>query len=173
MSNNLGSKLHNQPLEIDNPLSLQLRKLQETEVLPMSLLLLADETTIAIETYIYDSEIYEVHVDGNPQPIAACALYRLNEGAMEIKNIAVAEVYQNRGVGSWLLAEIKILVKASGYSQLWVGTADAGYRQQQFYLRNGFEQKAVRKDFFIQHYPEPIYENGQQLKDMTMFEVVL
>lgn len=110
----------------------QIRQLTKKDVLPFDLLLLADETIAAIETYIHDSDSYVVNATDDVQPIAVFVLYRLNDEEVEIKNIAVARKYQRRGIGSWLLTEIKQRVQAVGYRYVWVGTADAGDRQQQF-----------------------------------------
>src|SRR5690606_12807227 len=125
----------------------EIRKLTQTDVLPFDLLLLADETRAAIEKYIYVSDTYVVYTAGEKQKVAVFVLHRLSDNEIELKNIAVAEKYQGNGIGSWLMRAIKLLARAAGYRYLWVGTADAGYRQQRFYLRNGFEQSGVRKNF--------------------------
>jgi len=38
------------------------------------------------------------------------------------------------------------------------------------YKKEGFEVFGVRKNYFVDNYPEPIYENGTQLKDMIMLK---
>ncbi|GGC30354.1 N-acetyltransferase [Parapedobacter defluvii] len=158
---------------MDKSLPFRLRKLSATEPLPMTLLLLADETTAAIEKYIHHSDVYVAYADRISDPIAICALFRQEDDIVEIKNIAVNERYQGQGIGSWLLSEIKQLAREAGYKEVVVGTADAGYRQHSFYLRNGFVKSGIRKNFFIENYPEPIFENGLQLKDMILFKASL
>lgn len=151
----------------------EIRKLTEADVPPFDLLLLADETRTAIEKYIRVSDTYVMYVRDDMQPIAVWVLHRLNDTDVEIKNIAVVEKLQGIGIGSWLLKAIKLLARAMGYRHLWVGTADTGYRQQRFYERNGFVPSGIRKNFFIENYPEPIYENGMRLKDMMLFKTTL
>src|SRR5690606_36798348 len=158
---------------METPIRYEIQKLSPADVPPFDLLLLADETIPAIEKYICVSDSYVVYIAGNTQPIAVFVLYRLNDKEVEIKNIAVAKKSQGNGIGSWLLKEIKKLTRAAGYQYLLVGTADVGYRQQQFYLRNGFEQSGIRKGFFTETYPEPIYEKGKRLKDMVLFKAKL
>jgi len=46
-----------------------------------------------------------------------------------------------------------------------VGTGTFGY-QLAFYQRHGFRVTAIDRDFFVQNYPEPIFEDGIQLHDM-------
>ena len=83
---------------------LTLRTLSPGEGIPYSLLLLADETKEAINKYIHQSVIY---VLGYAQEIiAVCATAMISEGVMEIKNIAVREDWQNKGVGYRFLLDI-------------------------------------------------------------------
>lgn len=151
----------------------EIRKLTEADVPPFDLLLLADETRAAIEKYIHVSDAFVVYTAGTAHPIAVFVLNRLNDKEIELKNIAVAEKYQGIGLGSWLLKAIRLLARAMGYRYLWVGTADAGYRQHRFYERNGFVPSGIRENFFIENYLEPIYENGVRLKDMMLFKTTL
>ena len=67
----------------------QLHKLNDGQLIPFDLLLLADETEEAIEKYIYDSDIYLVFPKDGSKPIAIFALYKLNDSEIEIKNMAV------------------------------------------------------------------------------------
>lgn len=132
---------------------------------PYELLLLADETEEAIAKYIHNSKVYVAKNNGNT--IAVFCLYELDENTVELKNIAVSESFQNKGIGSRLISFIKELVKVT-YSKLIVGTADSGIDQIRFYERNGFKKFGLRKNFFIENYELPIIENGIQLKDMIL-----
>lgn len=151
-----------------------IQKLAHTDPLPMDLLLLADETIEAIGKYIYDCDVYVLTGDDNPEPLAVFALYTGTTAEMEIKNIAVSETLQGKGIGSYLIGEIRKLAKAAGCSTLIVGTADQGLREIRFYERNGFILYDTREDFFIRNYPQPIIaENGVALKDMVMLKITL
>ncbi|MCD2425605.1 GNAT family N-acetyltransferase [Niabella pedocola] len=145
---------------------LRLIKLRSTDALPFGLLLLADETIAAIEKYIYASAVYVLMQSG--ETIGVAALYPLSADELEIKNIAVAASHQNKGFGSFLIRQLIELARTQQYKMLVVGTADTGLQQIRFYERNGFKKYALRKNFFIEHYPQPIFENGVQLKDMVL-----
>lgn len=145
--------------------------LKEEEVLPYPLLLLADETVKAIDKYIFDSDVY-VLKEGNIE-LAVFCLYQIDESTVELKNIAVSEELQGKGIGSLLIKEIVNISRGGGYTHLIVGTADTGIDQIRFYERNGFVKYDVRKDFFLENYDEPIIENGVQLRDMIMLEMSL
>jgi ribosomal protein S18 acetylase RimI-like enzyme len=139
--------------------------------MPFNLLLLADETIEAIEKYIYDSDVYIVTNIENTQPIAVFVLYKISNAEIEIKNIAVAEVLQGVGIGSYLISEIKRTAKRKNFNSIIVGTPDGALKQISFYEKNGFIQYDLRKDFFIENYSELIFEDGRILRDMVMLRL--
>lgn len=150
-----------------------IQQLAGTDTIPFNLLLLADETREAIEKYIYQSSIYCLYSLEVPEPIAVFALYKINDKTVEIKNIAVAESYQGKGLGSFLITAINTIAAMERYKEIIVGTADAGTREIHFYERNGFKRYGTRDNFYTDNYPEPIIENGIRLKDMIMLKIVL
>jgi len=150
--------------------SLQIKEILDHKY-PMDLLLLADETVDAIKKYLYDSRVYSVWSD--QEEIAVFCLYPLNENTLELKNIAVHTAYQNKHIGSYLIDQIKSIARQQNYQTLIVGTSDTGEAQIRFYKRNGFTLYAKRKNFFIDHYPEPIFEHGKQMIDMVLLKYII
>ena len=149
---------------------LRIRLLHKDEELPYDLLLLADETIEAIAKYVGQSDVYVAEI--NDEPMGVFCLYQVDVSTVEIKNMAIAEGYQGRGYGSLLLESIKDIARKE-YATLIVGTADAGTRQIAFYEKNGFKKFALKKNFFIDHYEVPIYEDGVQLRDMVLLKFEL
>lgn len=147
--------------------------LSGSDKFPLHLLLLADETVAAINKYLYISDVYVAKEVLSEHVIAVFVLQKLNSKEIEIKNIAVDEVYQGRGIGSFLIEKIKQIALEEGMKILCVGTPDSATRQLNFYLRNGFRKAGVRKNFFTENYLEPIYENGILLRDMVMLQIYL
>jgi len=137
---------------------------------PYELLLLADETVESINLYLFDSEVYIATLAGDEKPVGVFCLYPVDTSAIELKNIAVREAYQNKGVGSLMLEKIDGIAREQGYREIIVGTGDCGFDQIRFYERNGFRKYGVRENFFLDLFDEPIYENGIQLKDMVMLK---
>ncbi|MDR0348319.1 MAG: GNAT family N-acetyltransferase [Tannerella sp.] len=137
---------------------------------PYNLLLLADETIEGINKYLFDSDVYIAELPGTEEPIAVFCLYPIDENTIELKNIAVAESYQGKGIGSVLLDKAYRIAKEKEYWEMIVGTADCGIKQIRFYERNGFVKYDVKENFFLEIYDQPIYENGVQLKDMVMLK---
>ncbi|SEH39185.1 GNAT family N-acetyltransferase [Chryseobacterium culicis] len=134
--------------------------------IPYHLLLLADETREAINQYIFNSDIYLLH--NATENIAVMALYKKSTTELEIKNVAVIESYRSKGIGSILMNKAKEIAKENHYKTLTVGTSDTGFQQIRFYEKNGFIKSGILKDFFTDNYPEPMYENGVQMKDMVL-----
>ena len=134
---------------------------------PYELLLLADETKEAIDRYLFQSDAYVALLYG--EIVGVFCLYEIDSQTVELKNIAVAETYQNQGLGGEILKYIKEISK-SKYREIIVGTGDFSFSQIHFYEQNGFKKFGIREFFFLENYPEPIIENGIQLKDMILLK---
>ncbi|MBY9007323.1 MAG: GNAT family N-acetyltransferase [Candidatus Lokiarchaeota archaeon] len=145
----------------------KVRKLLEDEKIPYDLLLLADETIEAIDKYIKDSEIYIL--ESAKKIIAIYVLQIIDKNKIEIKNIAVDTEYQGKGIGTFLLRDATNKAKVKGFKIIIIGTGDAS-KQLYLYQKEGFEIYGKKKNFFINNYPEPIYENGKRLKHMIMLK---
>ena len=145
-----------------------IRLIDKEKKIPYDLLLLADETIEAINKYIHQSDIYVLDHEG--KTIAVCAIQTISDDTVEIKNIAVDTIFQGQGIGQGLLKEIINLVTEKGFKKIIIGTGDAGIKQLYLYQKVGFEIFEIKHNFFIDNYPEPIFENGIRLKHMIMLK---
>lgn len=145
-----------------------IRQLHKYERIPYDLLLLADETIEAIDKYIKESEIYIFEQE--KKIIAIYALQIICKDTIEIKYIAVDTKYQRQGIGTALLRDAVNRAKVKGFNTIIIGTGDIAIKQLNLYQKEGFEIFDIKKNFFIDNYPEPIYENGIQLKHMIMLK---
>ena len=148
-----------------------LRLLEKEDQIPYDLLLLADETIESIDKYIHQSDIYVFERD-NVQ-IAVCALQTIDSDTVEIKNIAVETAFQGQGIGQRVLKDAITLAKEKGFKKILIGTGDAGIMQLYLYQKVGFEIDDIKHRFFIDNFPEPIFENGIQLKHMIILKMDL
>lgn len=130
------------------------------------LLISADPSKKMIEGYIGISDVYEARMD--KETVAEYVLTKINKSVVELKNIAVDEKFQGRGIGKRLIADAVDRAKKSGYSILEVGTGNSSFLQLAFYQKCGFRIFGVKKNFFTKNYSEKIIENGIELKDMIM-----
>ncbi|MBP7902343.1 MAG: GNAT family N-acetyltransferase [Spirochaetes bacterium] len=141
---------------------------QDNNDIPYDLLLLADETVESIDKYIHECVIY-LFMFRN-KPVGVCAVCEISPVIIEIKNIAVVEELRGRGFGKLMINSVIDNSERIGYECVIIGTGDAGIRQINLYKKCGFEIYDKKKNFFIDNFPEPIYENGIQLIDMVMLK---
>jgi len=127
----------------------------------MELLLIADEQISMIEKYLYRGDMFALYDD---DVRAICIITQEQAGIYEIKNIVTVPKYQRQGYGQKLVAFIVDYYKKSG-CELYVGTGNSPMTLG-FYEKCGFVKSHVVKNFFIDNYDHPMYENGQQLIDM-------
>lgn len=128
----------------------------------MDLLLIADEQADMIEKYLYRGDMFALYDDGVK---ALCVVTQENPGVYEIKNIVTVPEYQRKGYGQQLISFIADYCKNRSGTELYVGTGDSPLTLN-FYGKCGFEKSHIAKNFFIDNYDHPMYENGQQLVDM-------
>jgi len=143
-------------------MSRTIREIHPTQA-PLELLLIADPSEEKIRSYLSGSRCFVASTDG--VTVGACVVQALDAGAHELMAIAVHPAHQRAGHGTALLKFVIEFFRDSGARQLEVGTGTFGY-QLAFYQRQGFRVDRIDHDFFVQNYPEPIFEDGIQLFDM-------
>lgn len=168
----------------------QIRRVSPDE-LPLSLLLEADPSEEKIRGYLPFCRCYALIKETRMVGVAAVIPQQnglsesllisdeLNSevsgktgGIYELMNIAVDPNEQGSGYGSELLKYVIEDIRQEGGETLTVGTGTFGY-QLTFYQRAGFRVIGVETDFFLQHYPEPLWEYGLQHKDMLRLAINL
>ena len=127
----------------------------------MDLLLIADEQIDMIEKYLYRGDMFVLYDD---DVRAACVVTKESEGTYELKNIVTVPEYQRKGYGKKLIEFIVDNYKNYA-GKLYVGTGDSPMILN-FYESCGFIKSHVVKNFFIDNYDHPMYEDGKQLVDM-------
>ncbi|GAL86722.1 acetyltransferase [Sporocytophaga myxococcoides] len=149
-----------------NRLNLIFQKLDKNAIIPYDLLLLADPSKDLIEQYIKLSDIYIARQ--NEEAVGVIALFPLTPDAVEIKNVAVRPEFQGKGLGSYLIENAINTAVHNKQKSICIGTANSSVGQLYLYQKHGFEITEIKKDFFINNYPESIYENGIQAKHMVL-----
>ena len=98
----------------------------------------------------------------------ACIVTDEGNGILEIKNISTEPEYQGKGYGKALIVFVAAKYKGK-YSILQVGTGDSPLTIP-FYEKCGFVRSHSIKNFFVDHYDHPIFEDGVQLVDMIYLQ---
>ncbi|MFD1141438.1 GNAT family N-acetyltransferase [Larkinella insperata] len=138
--------------------------------LPNHLLLLGDENQQLIDMYRPRSLAYQLTL---ADQIVGICLLQVNGPAGEIMNIAVEPAHQGQGLGKSLLQHVIEDARQQGLVRLVIKTGNSGIGQIALYQRQGFELTDVHYNYFLQHYPDPIWENGIQCKHQLIFELSL
>ena len=137
---------------------------------PLPLLLEADPSESNVKTYLDGALCFLAKMQ--TEKIGACVLNHIAPETLELFNISVRPDMQKRGVGTALLRQVISTAKARGARRIELGTGTFGY-QLAFYQRAGFRVQSVVRNHFIDHYDEPIFEMGIQLKDMLRLALEL
>lgn len=148
--------------------NLTFKKLSHNDQVPYGLLLLADPSKELVDQYLKKSEIFIATV--LEETIGVIVLYPLSNESSEIKNLAVKPEFQGKGVGSFLIDRIVRIAEQKRQKSIFIGTANSSLGQLYLYQKLGFEITEIRKDFFKDNYPEPIYENGLQAKHLVLMK---
>lgn len=131
---------------------------------PMNLLLLADPSLEAIDSYLQHSVVF---VGSEKEEVVAVAAVRLSGDKVELKNIAVLERRRGVGLGKQMLDHSIAYARAVGAASLWLGTGNSSLSQLAFYQAKGFRMTGVVRDYFLDYSP-PIYENGIRCVDRVL-----
>lgn len=137
----------------------------------MALLLLADPSREAVESYLRRGRCYVGELAG--RVVAVCVLIETRPHTVELVNVAVAEEEQGRGIGRRMVLHAIDVARSLGFRSIEVGTGNSSLKQLALYQRCGFRIVGVDLDFFTRHYPEPIYENGILCRDMIRLRLDL
>lgn len=121
----------------------------------LPLLLLADDHE-HIMTYLAKGELFVLMDQSEIR--AVCVV----SPTLEIENLVVAPDAQGQGYGRALINYL--FKKYKGQGVMTVGIDDISGNVL-FYEACGFEYTHKIKNYFIDHYSFPIYEDGKQLKD--------
>ncbi|EZH79602.1 GCN5 family acetyltransferase [Ectopseudomonas composti] len=132
------------------------------EQAPMALLLEADPSPVTIARYLQEGHCVVARLDD--AIVGVYVIKALTASTWELMNIAVAPEHQGQGIGALLLHHAIDQARQLGAKRLELGTGSFGH-QLTFYQRAGFRVVAVEPDYFLTHYPEPLFENGLQHRD--------
>lgn len=149
-------------------LALIIREVNETSDIPWDLLLTADPSKSQIERSLASSRLYGGFLAA--ELVGAMIVGQLTQSSIEILNLAVAARHQRRGFGRQLLRYAIALGQREGFESIRIGTGNSSIGQLAFYQSEGFRVVATKENYFLEHYEEPIFENGLHCTDMVILE---
>lgn len=140
-------------------------KIENNKKRYIDLLLLGDEEEEMIDKYLERGEMYILDDNGIK---AECVVTDEGNKILEIKNIAVSPKFQKQGYGKKLI-EFITEKYSENFSVIQAGTGDSPITIP-FYEKCGFKKSHIVKNFFIDNYKNPIFEEGVQLIDMIYLQ---
>lgn len=140
--------------------NINIQKITNNKKAFIELLLLADEQENMIDKYLERGDLFILNESGLK---AECVVTREADGIYEIKNIAVTPEHQRKGYGKYLVEYV--FNYYSNCKRMFVGTGEVP-SSICFYHKCGFQESHRVKNFFIDYYDHPMFEEGMQLIDM-------
>lgn len=138
----------------------------QAKQVPKALLLLADPDWSKVQQALEQATVYGYQLAG--KIVGVLVLQPQTATVKEITIVAVVPSYQHQGIAKALLQTvIKSCQQDVACEQLQIGTGNSSLRQLALYQHAGFEMVSVWVNYFVDNYPEPIYENGLQCKSMV------
>lgn len=140
--------------------------------LPWALLLDADPDREKIQTYVDAGAGFVWQV---ADEINGVIVYVTKKTEYEIMNVAVAPHVQGKGIGYRLITcTIKQLRKEKeAQNKIIIRTGSVTSAALHLYKKIGFVEVSRDIDYFVKNYPEPIYEDGELLRDQVTLELIL
>lgn len=148
--------------------NLKIEPIQNRDAIPYELLLLADPSKEMIDSYLEKGKCYAARLES--EIVGVLVLTPIDKNNIEIKNIAVHENWQAKGIGTRLLNFASRISLEMGFQKLSIGTGNSSIQQLALYQKQGFEISAIVKNFFTDQYSQKIIENGIECKHMIMLE---
>ena len=129
----------------------------------MDILLLADPQKNMIEKYLDKGEMFVLYDQGEAKTVAVVTM--LKNRKCELKNIATIPQDQRKGYGRYMI-HFLCEYYSSQCELMYVGTGNCRSTLG-FYEACGFVNSHIVANFFLDHYDEPIIEDGVRLTDMV------
>ncbi|MDM5299496.1 GNAT family N-acetyltransferase [Bacillus pumilus] len=150
---------------------IKIQPLSRDQSVPMDLLLLADPSKEKVLAYVQSGSCFVAYHEQDI--VGVYVLSSLSQRTVEIMNVAVKKSWQGIGVGKQLILHAISEAKTAGAHTIEIGTGNSSIHQLALYQKCGFRLSSIDHDFFLQHYDEPIFENGIQCIDMLRLSLVL
>lgn len=128
----------------------------------MYLLLMADPQEDMVDRYLDEGDMFILKDQGEVKTV--CVVTLLKNHKCELKNIATLTEAQGKGYGRYMIHFV-CEYYSNQCDTMYVGTGNSR-KTIGFYEKCGFVNSHIVANFFVDHYKEPIYEEGIRLVDM-------
>jgi GNAT superfamily N-acetyltransferase len=132
---------------------------------------LAEDSPAALDSYLHDGRVL-VAVTGAGIVGHLQVVETGDPDRIELKNMAVRQDLQGRGIGRRLVEAAAAAAAATGASELVVATAAADIGNLRFYQRQGFRMRSIERDAFTPAagYPPGLSADGIAVRDRVWLD---
>lgn len=135
------------------------------------LLLLADPDEERVAQYTASGTCFQATL--GPTRVGAAVWHPRSTSTVELLNLSLRTAWQGKGHGKQFLHALLVEARDRGFHTMTVGTGNSSLGPLALYQKAGFRITGVVKDYFLQHYPEPIEEHGIPCRDMIRLQADL
>jgi ribosomal protein S18 acetylase RimI-like enzyme len=135
---------------------------------------LAEDSPAQLDSYLHEGRVLVAVIDG--AIVGHLQLVDTGQpGAAEVKNMAVREELQGRGIGARMIRAAATLIAQKGGTELLVATAAADIGNLRFYQRQGFRMRSIERDAFTPAtgYARGLRIDGIELRDRVWLDCPL
>lgn len=135
---------------------------------------LAEDSAAELESYLHAGRVLVARLGS--QIVGHLQLVDTGQpGQAEVKNMAVRDDWQGKGLGQQLMQAALTLLAAEGTTTVLVATAAADTGNLRFYQRQGFRMRSVERDVFTAAagYPPGSLVAGIELRDRVWLDLTL
>ena len=132
----------------------------------LDLLLTADPSEESIRTYV--PHCMAVCSYEQDEPVGLCVFGASEGSKQEIYNLAVKTEYRRRGLA---LRMLEFLLQQAA-RPIIVRTGSTSFAALALYQKLGFRMVQIVPDYFSSNYDYPLFENGIQLRDQVVLELI-
>ena len=132
-----------------------------------SLLCESDPNINLVENYLRDGRLFAYFE--NNEPISFIVVKKTNDTTLEIKKCSnFRKINRGRGLAKALIQYVENLYKNK--TTYLIGTANSSITNMLIYTKLGYTYSHKIENYFIDYYPQEIYENGMQAVDLMYFK---
>jgi len=136
---------------------------------PYDILLMADPEREKVDAYLSTSDCFVATSKG--LTVGVIVVEKQSDTSAEIRNLAVDESFQRRGIARQLIRYVTDKwAPSQKLERLVIRTGTSAPGPFMLYQQEGFDLINVEYDYFPCHYREPIYENGVQCRHQLIME---
>lgn len=143
-----------------------IQEITENKLSYAKILYESDPNINLIENYLRDGRLF-VYTEKD-LPVSFIVVKKITDDILEIKNLLTLQNYRGHGYAKKLIQYVEDYFQ--DIPEIIIGTANSSLYNMAFYTKLGYHYSYKVENFFLNYYPQEIYENGIQAVDLMYFK---